>query len=146
MTIWRMRVERWITNATNTHSEYVRLNTFPRQQRLHERAPILGYTYSACLVMSSVKNAVCCSLLSSNVRTPWSEFLGKSRAFREVRWRGCPLRLRWVEHNNLCVWGESNTINWVECLSNTINCVECLSAVINFTAQKAQFRSLNFTL
>ena len=30
MTIWRMRIARWIPKATNTHSEYVTLITFPR--------------------------------------------------------------------------------------------------------------------
>jgi len=51
MTIWRMRIECKVTNATNTHSQYVRLNTFPRQQRLRERAPILRYTYVASLII-----------------------------------------------------------------------------------------------
>jgi len=37
MTIWRMRIERWIPKATNTHSEYVVLIAFPLQQWLHER-------------------------------------------------------------------------------------------------------------
>ena len=35
----------WILKATNVHSEYVILNYFPLQQRLHERASMLGYTY-----------------------------------------------------------------------------------------------------
>ena len=33
-----------------THSQYVILNVFPWQQRLCERASILRYTYTACLV------------------------------------------------------------------------------------------------
>ena len=37
MTIWRMRIARWILNATNTHSEYLTLIAFPLQQWLHER-------------------------------------------------------------------------------------------------------------
>jgi len=32
MTIWRMRIACWITNGTDTHSEYVILIAFPRQQ------------------------------------------------------------------------------------------------------------------
>ena len=32
MTIWRMRIEFWITKAKNTHSEYVILIAFPLQQ------------------------------------------------------------------------------------------------------------------
>ena len=40
----------WIYKATDTHSEYVILIDFPRQQWLCERASVLRYTYSACLV------------------------------------------------------------------------------------------------
>jgi len=38
MTIRRMRNACWITQATNTHSEYVILTAFPGPQWLHERA------------------------------------------------------------------------------------------------------------
>ena len=38
MTIWRMRIACWIPKAKNTHSNYVILNAFPQQQRLHDRA------------------------------------------------------------------------------------------------------------
>jgi hypothetical protein len=37
----RMRIACWITEATNTHSEYVILMAFPRQQWLRERASVL---------------------------------------------------------------------------------------------------------
>jgi hypothetical protein len=50
MKIRRMRIASWITKATNKHSEHVILNAFPLQQRLHERASMLRYTYIACLV------------------------------------------------------------------------------------------------
>jgi len=40
--------------ATNTHSEYVILIAFPRQQWLHERASVLRYTYISCLVGKSL--------------------------------------------------------------------------------------------
>jgi hypothetical protein len=46
-TIRRMRFACWITKATDTHSEYVILIAFPRQQRLRERALMLRYTYIA---------------------------------------------------------------------------------------------------
>ena len=36
MTIWHMHVECWITEAKNTHSEYVVLIAVPLQQCLHE--------------------------------------------------------------------------------------------------------------
>ena len=45
MTIWRLRIACWITEATNTHSEYVILTAFPLQQWLHERA-------STCVVLT----------------------------------------------------------------------------------------------
>jgi len=48
MTIWRMRNTCWVPKATNTHSEYVLLIDFPRQQWLPHRALMLHYT--ACLV------------------------------------------------------------------------------------------------
>jgi len=48
--IRRMRLGCCITKATNTHSEYVTLIAFPMQQWLHERAPLLHYTYNACSV------------------------------------------------------------------------------------------------
>ena len=54
MTIWRVHIARWITKATNAYSEYVILNAFPLQQWLHKRAPVLHYTYIACIVVSSV--------------------------------------------------------------------------------------------
>jgi hypothetical protein len=41
----RMRFACRITKATDTHSEYVTLITFPRQQWLRERTSILRYTY-----------------------------------------------------------------------------------------------------
>jgi hypothetical protein len=48
----RMRFACRITKATDTHSGYVGLIfvAFPRQQWLHECAPLLRYTYIACLV------------------------------------------------------------------------------------------------
>ena len=49
MTMWRMRTARWITKATDTHSEYVVLTAFPLQQWLHERASMLRYTHIASL-------------------------------------------------------------------------------------------------
>ena len=50
MTIWRMRIPYWITEAMHRHSEYVTLIAFPLQQRLHERASVLCYTYVARVV------------------------------------------------------------------------------------------------
>jgi hypothetical protein len=40
----RMRLERWLPNATETHSGCVILIALPLQQRLSERASILRYT------------------------------------------------------------------------------------------------------
>jgi hypothetical protein len=48
--IGRMRFAYRITEATNTHSEYVIFIAFPRQQWLRERASMLRYKYIACLV------------------------------------------------------------------------------------------------
>jgi hypothetical protein len=48
--IRRMRIACWISNATDTHSEYVILIAFPRQQWLRERSSMLRYTCIARLV------------------------------------------------------------------------------------------------
>ena len=46
----RIRFARWIINATDTHSEYAILITFPRQQWLRERSLMLRDTYIDYLV------------------------------------------------------------------------------------------------
>jgi hypothetical protein len=46
----RMQFVCWINKATDRHSEWLIFIALPRQQRIHERAPILRYTYIACLV------------------------------------------------------------------------------------------------
>jgi hypothetical protein len=48
--IWNISFACWITTATDTNSEYVILNAFPRQLWLQERASVLRYTYIDCLV------------------------------------------------------------------------------------------------
>jgi hypothetical protein len=48
--ILRMRFARWITKATDTHSQYVILIAFPWQQWLRERASMSRQTYIICLV------------------------------------------------------------------------------------------------
>jgi hypothetical protein len=50
MTLWRMRIARWIPKATNTHSQYVTPTATPLQQWLHERTTEVRYTYIAWLV------------------------------------------------------------------------------------------------
>jgi hypothetical protein len=52
LTIRRMRIARWIPNATNKHSEYVTVIAFLPQQWLHELSSVLRYTYIACLVVT----------------------------------------------------------------------------------------------
>ena len=47
--IWHMRFAFWITKATDTHSEYVIIQGFPRQQRLLKRSSALRYTSIASL-------------------------------------------------------------------------------------------------
>jgi len=50
MTIWRMRIVRFIPKATNTHSECAILMAFLLQKWLQERAWMLPYAYITCLV------------------------------------------------------------------------------------------------
>jgi hypothetical protein len=51
MIILSIHVACWISKATDSHSEYVILISFPRQQWLRERALTLHYTYIACRVL-----------------------------------------------------------------------------------------------
>jgi hypothetical protein len=51
-----MRFACWIAKATDAHSERVILIVFPQQQWLRERASMLRYTYTACLVHDSMNN------------------------------------------------------------------------------------------
>ena len=60
--IRRMRFARWITKATNTHSEYVILNACPMQQWLHELASLLRYTYISSLVQTLITATICIRL------------------------------------------------------------------------------------
>jgi len=50
ITIQRNRCACWINKGTHTHSEYIILITFLRQQSLRERVSMKHYTYIACLV------------------------------------------------------------------------------------------------
>jgi len=52
MAILRIRITCWITEATDTDSEYVMLIAFPLQRRLHERASVFHYTYRDCPVIN----------------------------------------------------------------------------------------------
>jgi len=45
MTIWRMRIARWMPKAINTHSQYIIIIAFPLQNWLHERVSMRRYTY-----------------------------------------------------------------------------------------------------
>jgi hypothetical protein len=44
----------WVTEATETHTEYVIIIAFPLQQWFHECASVLRYTYSVFLVLSCI--------------------------------------------------------------------------------------------
>jgi hypothetical protein len=64
--ILRVRFARWVTKATDTHTEYAIINAFPQQQRLCRRASMLRYTYIACFVFfyetrSRVDHNICTS-------------------------------------------------------------------------------------
>jgi hypothetical protein len=50
--IRRMRFTCWITKATDTHTEYVMLIAFPRQQQLRERASMLRHSTLSELLIS----------------------------------------------------------------------------------------------
>jgi len=52
MTVWLMHFVCWVTKATDT-LRICNTYCFPRQQWLHERDSLLGYTYIACLVLDA---------------------------------------------------------------------------------------------
>jgi hypothetical protein len=54
--VWRMRILCWINKTTHKLSEYVILIAFPLQQRMHEHALMLRYTFLACLVYCDVSS------------------------------------------------------------------------------------------
>ena len=47
--IWHLRFAYWITKTTDTHSEFLILIAFQRQQWFRKRASALRYTYIATL-------------------------------------------------------------------------------------------------
>jgi hypothetical protein len=59
MTIRRMPIACWITEATDTHSEYLIFIAFPRRQWLHERASMLLYVH--CVSCSVLTLSVLCA-------------------------------------------------------------------------------------
>jgi hypothetical protein len=81
MTIWLMRISCRITKATNTHAQYVTLIAFPLQQRLHERASLLLYTYSTLTVLLTAT----LSLQSGDGHTSCPSLLGDRKLSDKVR-------------------------------------------------------------
>jgi hypothetical protein len=73
----RMLCSCWITKATNAHSEYVILITFPQQQWLHECTTMLSYRYTACIIWSK-------SIISS----PFA-YISENNTFRPLGYVGC---------------------------------------------------------
>jgi len=54
MITWHMRIACWIPKATNAHTGRVILIALQLQQWLHERASMLRYTYTSCLVTTGL--------------------------------------------------------------------------------------------
>jgi hypothetical protein len=73
-TIQRMRFSCWISKSTDTLLEYVLLVAFPQQKWLRERAPILLYTYNACLVLSGLLSDTVMRTRFLNVLKPSGNF------------------------------------------------------------------------
>jgi len=66
--IRRMRSARWITKATDTHSEFVIHIALLWQQSLRERASIQQYTYFAFVLKLCLNSAVARSVEVKKVR------------------------------------------------------------------------------
>jgi hypothetical protein len=52
-----------MTNVTDTHPEHVIIIAFLLQEWLHQRASMLRYTYTACLLVDSNALQTQCTLL-----------------------------------------------------------------------------------
>ena len=61
-----MRIARWITDATDAHSEYVTLISIPLQKWLRERLSTLYYMYTAYIFKNNrhAHMCLCCQVLS----------------------------------------------------------------------------------
>ena len=123
MTIWHMRIACRITKATNTHPQYVILITLPLQQRLHERASLLRYTYSTLHVLLTARF----SLQSGDGHTSCPFLLGDrklSGKTRNLEWS--PLERR---GKGGISWSETVTSQAVHCPRRdvSLNTVSCHS-------------------
>jgi hypothetical protein len=57
--IKRARLACWITKATDTQPEYVKLLAFAWQQQLREHTSMLRFTHSACVVLIYILGVLC---------------------------------------------------------------------------------------
>ena len=83
MTIWRMRIIRSITKATDTHSVYVILTDSSRQQWLREPASMVPHMHIASLVYNFSPS------VSRLVTTDQQNHLGFSAAYRCSAYKLC---------------------------------------------------------
>ena len=57
--IWGRKYSICMIDSYDIHSYYLIITTFPRQQRLRERAWMFSYTYIACLdIVTAVKTTI----------------------------------------------------------------------------------------
>jgi hypothetical protein len=68
-----MRIACWTLKATITLSEYVIHTAFPMQKRLHQRTPLLPYTYIARLFAITFMHAHILEVDESNSKVHTSE-------------------------------------------------------------------------
>ena len=110
MTVWRMRIARWITKATNIHSEYVILIAFPLQQWLYERTSMLRYTYIACLVTTAIDpcsdlwKCMTCNLLKFKLQIISNKFFKRRMIYIAYCTEHSVSITNYVLENNVVVW------------------------------------------
>ena len=107
--MWRMRIARWITKATDTHSEYVTLTALPLQQWLHERSSIVPYITSIVIFMSMwvtycYKITSLLSRSTSQACTLYSQLWHRHMSVTD-RMLGRSCTLRWIR---LAWWNKGN--------------------------------------
>jgi len=103
----RARITCWITKFTNTHSSSVKLTVLPLQQRLHERAPVLRYTYSTLLVLLQLKRHRVSVGGGGNVSVTKFQFLRKYVKQYFASW----CQLRYVTHKS---WHDQKALKWFQ--------------------------------
>jgi hypothetical protein len=120
MTIRRTRITCWISEATNTLSEYVMLISFPRHEWLLDRAPKLCFTYIVCLVPPPPQKTRSMGSVRSEAFVTTSNQVFPKRRYLPVEVYGAiffPVQCtEFCEFCKICLLTKLNSVSVVSCL------------------------------